>query len=193
MIDFGGNEVGSAAVDPDPFSIGIAIFSALASGAAFLETRRSRQNVETAERRAFRAAWYDARRSLIFFRRSLDEFETYMLEDGYGRRAFRIGAVRVVVDGRRKHQMRRLKGQALTTANTLSDNMDDLSDYLGTEAQASVDALLTRLGEIERLPDRYSDLIRLGREIASLYDDLLEGIADREGFEEDGDYASESR
>ncbi|HEX8003272.1 MAG TPA: hypothetical protein VF519_11315 [Mycobacteriales bacterium] len=183
----------AGAVDPDPFSIGIAIFSTFASGAAFLETRRQRQHLEHAERRNFRAAWYDARRSLIFFRRSLDEFETYMLEDGYGRRAFRIGAVRVTVDGRRKHQMRRLKGQALTTANNLSDNLDDLSDYLGAADQAAVDGLLTRLGEIERLPDRYSDLVRLGREVALLYDDLLEGIAEREGFEEDADYTSSPR
>jgi hypothetical protein len=177
-------------VDPDPFSIGIAIFSAMAGGAAFLETRRSRVGVEHAQRRAFRAAWFNTRRSLIFFKRSIDEFETYMLEDGYSRRAFRIGAVRLVVDGQRKQQMRRLKGQALTTANTLSDNLDDLSEHLGSDDQAAVDAILTRLAEIGQLPDRYTDLIRLGRDAVALYSDLLMTVADREGFEEDGDFTT---
>lgn len=185
-------DVAPAGIDPDPFSIGIALFSAMAGGAAFLETRRSRVVVEQAQRRAFRAAWFNTRRSLIFFKRSLDEFETYMLEDGYGRRAFRIGAVRLVVDGQRKQQMRRLKGQTLTTANTLSDNLDDLSDHLGPEDQAAVDAILVRLAGIGQLPDRYADLVRVGREAVALYGDLLEVVADREGFEEDGDFTSAS-
>jgi hypothetical protein len=184
---------GPPGIDPDPFSIGIAIFSAMAGGAAFLETRRGRRQVEQAERRAFRAAWFNTRRSLIFFKRAIDEFETYMLEDGYARRAFRIGAVRLTIDGRRKQQMRRLKGQALTTANTLGDNLDDLSDFLGPDDQATVDAILTRLAEVGQLPDRYSDLVRLGREAVLLYDDLLENVADREGFDEDGDYTTASR
>jgi hypothetical protein len=179
-----------AGVDPDPFSIGIAIFSAMAGGAAFLETRRGRRLVELTERRMYRAAWYSTRRSLIFFKRAVDEFETYMLEDGFSRRAFRIGAVRLTIDARRKKQMRRLKGQTLTTADTLSDNMDDLSEYLGPEYQTVVDALLTRLAEIGQLPDRYTDLVHVARDSVRLYDDLLSAVAEREGFDEDGDYST---
>lgn len=179
-------------VDPDPFSIGIAIFSAMAGGAAFLETRRGRTAVDAAQRRAFRAAWFSTKRSLIFFKRSVDEFETYMLEDGYSRRAFRIGSIRLTVDARRKHQMRRLYGQTLTTASTLSDNLDDLSDFLGPEDQAAVDAILTRLAEIGSLPERYADLVHTGREAVALYEELVGSVADREGFEDDGDYTSHS-
>lgn len=177
------------AVDPDPFTIGIALFSAVAGGAAFLETRRTRVNQEQAQRRAFRAAWFDTQRSLIYFRRSVDEFETFMREDGYTRRPFRIGVVRLSVEPRRKQQMRRLKGQALVTANTLSDNLDDLSEFLGPEDQDAVNAILVRLEAIDRLPDRYLDVVRLGREAVDLYEDLLAGVAEREGFEEDGDYS----
>ncbi|HEV2889215.1 MAG TPA: hypothetical protein VGX28_02475 [Frankiaceae bacterium] len=180
-------------VDPDPFSIGIALFSAMAGGAAFLETRRSRTNLEQAQRRAFRAAWFETRRSLIFFKRGIDEFETYMLEDGYGRRAFRIGAVRLVVDPHRKHQMRRLRGQALQTASHLGDDLDDLSDFLGPDDQQAVHEILTRLGEIGRLPESYADLVRVGREAIGLYSGLLDRIADREGFEEDADYTTSTR
>jgi hypothetical protein len=180
----------AAGVDPDPFTIGISIFSAMAAGAGFLEARRVRQRDEQIDYRAFRSAWFNARRSLIFFKRSVDEFETYMFEDGYSRRAFRIGSVRLTIDGHRKQQMRRLKGQALTTANTLSDNLDDLSEYLSEADLPAIDAILTRLAEIGQLPERYTDLIRLGREAVDLYDDLLTGVGDREGFEEGGDHTS---
>ena len=180
-------------IDPDPFSIGIAIFSAMAGGAAFLEARRSRVHQEQSQRQAFRAAWFDTRRSLIFFKRAVDEFETFMIEDGYARRAFRIGAVRLTVARQRKQQMRRLRGQSLMTANNLADNLDDLSEFLGPDDQALVDRILTRLAEIGQLPDRYLDLIRLGREAVDLYDDLLQHVSDREGFEESGDYSTSSR
>ena len=171
--------------DPDPFSIGIALFSAIAGGAAFLETRRGRVTLEQAQRRAFRAAWFDTRRSLIFFKRALDEFETYMLEDGYAGRAFRMGAVRLVVQPRRKQQMLRLRRQALSTAHHLGDDLDTLSENLGSDDQRAVDAILTRLADIAQLPDSYADLVRLGREAVQLYGDLLANVATREGFEDD--------
>jgi hypothetical protein len=178
-------------IDPDPFSIGIAIFSAMAGGAAFLETRRGRRQVEFAERRAFRAAWYATRRSLIAFWQAIDEFETYMLEDGYDERAFRIGAVRLTVDVGRKQQMRALMTRALETAGSLGDAMDDLSDFLGEADQQAVDAVLDRLAEIGRQPDAYADVVRLGREAHALYDSLLATVAEREGFgRRNGDHVS---
>ena len=71
-----------AQIDPDPFTIGLGIFGAIAGGGAFLENRRQRQLVQDQQRGAFRAAWFAARRTLLFFKHQIDEFETYMLEDG---------------------------------------------------------------------------------------------------------------
>ena len=123
--------------DPDPFSIGLGIFGIIAAGGAFLETRRGRQFIERTQRESFRAAWFSARRTMIHFKRIVDEFETYMLEDDYGEQGFRIGRVRLAVD-RGKHQaMRRLHGQTNTTSSFMADNLDDLSDYLGPDDQAA--------------------------------------------------------
>jgi hypothetical protein len=172
-------------IDPDPFGVGIAIFAAMVSGATFLEARRQSQFLQQQQRSAFRAAWFDARRSVIFFKRSVDEFETYVLEDGYGRRAFRVGAIRLVVDSRRSHQMRRLRGSALITANNLGDNLDDLSDFLDAGYQEAIMAVLTGLNELGTLPDDYASLIARGRAVVGLYTALLEAVAEHEGFEED--------
>lgn len=170
-----------ADVDPDPFTIGLAIFSAVAGGGAFLEARRQRHGVERHQRDAFRGAWYNARRTVIFFKRSVDEFETYLLEEGFGRRDFRIGAVRLVVDSQRHHALRRLRGQAFTTANFIGDNLDDLSEHLGRDDQEAIDRILATLSAM-RIPERYSDVLRLAREAITLYSEFLEEIDDRQGF-----------
>jgi hypothetical protein len=171
-------------IDPDPFTIGLGIFGALAGGGAFLETRRQRQYAQQQGRSAFRGAWFAARRTLIHFKGQIDEFETYMLEDGYGRSAFRIGAVRLEVDRGRHRALRRLRGQVLVTSSHMGDDLDDLSEYLGAEYQVEVDAILEHLRELE-LPERYRDLIRTAREAFELYTDLLDAVAEREGFELD--------
>lgn len=171
-------------IDPDPFTIGLGIFGALAGGGAFLETRRQRQIMQNQGRDAFRGAWFGARRTLIHFKGQVDEFETYMLEDGYGRSAFRIGAVRLEVDRGRHKALRRLRGQVHVTASHMGDDLDDLSEHLGNEYQREVDAILNRLQELN-LPESYRDLIRVAREAFELYNDLLDAIAEREGFEVD--------
>jgi len=114
-------------IDPDLFSIGLGLFSIIASGAAFLETRRQRENAERVNRERFRGVWYNARRSLIYFKRTTDEFETYIFEGGYGRRQFHIGAVRLMVEANQHQAMRRMHGQAMTTSQRLADDLDDLS------------------------------------------------------------------
>jgi hypothetical protein len=73
----------SPAVDPDPFTIGLGIFGAVAGGGAFLESRRQRRLMQEQQRGAFRGAWYAARRTLIHFKQQVVELETYML-DWYG-------------------------------------------------------------------------------------------------------------
>lgn len=124
-----------APVDPDPFTLGLGLFGAIAGGGAFLETRRHRQYAQSQGRDAFRGAWFKARRTLIHFKGQIDEFETYMLEEGFGRKAFRIGAVRLEVDRGRHKSLRRLRGQIYVTASHMGDDLDDLSEYLTTDYQ----------------------------------------------------------
>jgi len=120
----------------------------------------------------------------------VDEFETYVLEDGYGTQAFRIGAVRISVGRERHRAMRRLNGQALTTATHMADDLDELSEFLGAEDQAQIDAILARLAEVT-IPERYRDVIRLARGIVDMYSDFLETIGDRERFEAEAAQAAD--
>lgn len=166
-------EAESDLVDPDPFIIGLGILQIVAAGGAFLESRRQRREMQKAQRQQFRATWYAARRSVIFLKRTTDEFETYMFEGAYGRRQFRIGAVRLSVDPA-QHQ----------TAQHLAD---DLSNYLGPEDQAQIDAIHDRLNKIDQLPAQYRDVIVLAREAVQLYSDLLDDVGEREQFETDSE------
>lgn len=180
------NEMDSEFVDPDPFIIGLGILQIVAAGGAFLESRRQRRELQRAQRQQFRATWYAARRSVIFLKRTADEFETYMFEGAYGRRQFRIGAVRLSVDPVQHQAMRRMHGQTMKTAQHLADDLDDLSNYLGTEDQQRIDAIHDRLNRIDHLPDQYRDVIQLAREAVQLYSDLLDDVGEREQFESDG-------
>jgi hypothetical protein len=175
-------------VDPDPFTIGLGIFSILAGGGSFLEARRQREVAQETQRGAFRQAWFQARRTLIFFKQQIDEFETFVLEDSYGAREFRIGGVRLMVDAARRKQMRRLRGQTLMTANHMGDNLDDLSEFLGAEYADRVQAVLDHLAAVT-IPETYGQLIRVARDAFYEYDSFLNYIADVEGFElhADGD------
>lgn len=171
-------------IDPDPFSIGLGLFGIIASGAGFLEARRQRQQAERVDRDRFRGTWYNSRRSLIYFKRITDEFETYMLELGYARREFRIGIVRLSLEPPQHQAMRRMHGQTMQTAQHLADDLDDLSDYLGPVDQERVNDIHERLSQIERLPETYRDLIALCRTAHQLYSDLLEDLGERERFSE---------
>lgn len=105
-----------------------------------------------------------------------------MLEDNYGRSVFRIGSVRLTVDRYRHQSLRRLRGQALTTARFRGEHLDDLSEHLGPEYEDDVAAVLDALGGPD-LPAMYRDVIVQARTAFNVYSDLLDVIADREGFE----------
>jgi hypothetical protein len=121
---------------------------------------------------------------LSTFKRVVDEFETYVLEDGYGGKTFRIGSVRLTVDRSRHQALRRLKGQALTTANFMADDLDDLSEFLGPEDQSTIDRIMSRLSETT-LPESYRAVMTLAREAISLYSELLDEVGAREAFEQE--------
>lgn len=169
-------------VDPDPFTIALGIFAAIAGGGSFLEARRQRQFMERQQQDSFRGAYFACRRTLIHFQRVVDEFETYVKEDGYGHMSFKIGAVRLFVDRDRHRAMRRLNGHAMITASHMSDDLDELSNYLSADDQEMVDAVLARLSEIA-IPETYVDVIVLAREALIFYTQLLDAVGEREAFE----------
>lgn len=70
----------------------------------------------------------------------------------------------------------------MTTANVLTDSLDDLSDFLGAEDQEVIDRILNQLAQIE-LPSRYSDVIKSARKARDLYAELLTSVGEREDFE----------
>lgn len=171
-----------ALIDPDPFTIALGIFAAIAGGGSFLEARRQRQFMERQQQETFRSAYFACRRSLIHFKRVVDEFETYVKEDGYGHMRFRIGVVRLSVDRDRHRAMRRLNGNAMITASHLSDNLDELSNFLSTSDQETVDMILARLSEMA-FPETYVDVLLLAREALIFYTQLLDRVGEREAFE----------
>ena len=69
-------------VDPDPFAIGFCLLGLLVSGGAYLELRRKRILTENQRTGEFRQTWFQARRTLINARRVVEEFATYVAEDG---------------------------------------------------------------------------------------------------------------
>lgn len=170
-------------IDPDPFSVGLGLVQIFAAGVMFLEARRHSQEIQQGQRDQFVAVYFQAKRSLIFFKRAVDEFETYIFEGGYGRKEFRIGAVRLMFEPNQRHSIRRLHGQILTTANHLADNLDDISEYLGPADQKNVDAIHDRAKGIEAFPDSYRDVISLSREAVQLFQDLLDDVGERENFD----------
>ena len=178
-------EEGPEFLDPDPFAIGLGLIQIISAGATFLEARRQRQQVEQGQRDRFRATYYESKRSLIFFKRTADEFETFMFEGGYARKSFRMGSIRISLEPRQHHAMRRLHGQAMTTANHLADDLDELSDFLGPSDQKSIEAIRNRLSQIDRFPESYRDVVILAREVIALYEALIEGVGERENFGDD--------
>ncbi|MDQ1710889.1 MAG: hypothetical protein QOE45_339 [Frankiaceae bacterium] len=171
-------------VDPDPFSIGITLFAAMVTGASFIETRRQTGLLQRNRREAFRAAWYGARRSVLFFEHALDEFETHVLQDGYGARSFQVGTVRLVLSRSRADELRMLHDEALTAARHLRDRLSTLSDFLGPDDQDPVTTILTEVAGLPAMPARFADVVTQGRTVAGMYHDLLADLAARHGFEE---------
>ena len=90
----------------------------------------------------------------------------------------------MTVDNNRHHALRRLRGQAMTTANVMSDTIDDLCEFLGPDYQSAVQEVLDQLGEIGKVPERYSEVIRAARRARELYDKLLNNIGTKEDFEQ---------
>jgi hypothetical protein len=170
-------------IDPDPFAIAFGILSVVFAGGAYLEQRRQREVQEEQGRAEFRRAWYESRRTLIHARRVVEEFATYVSEDRLGTTEFLFGKVRLTVDRGRANQLRRLHGNAHTTAQNLADNLDAISDFLGQEYDPQVEAIHSLLVSVTGFPENYRATVRLARSALDVYEDLIEAIGERENFE----------
>ena len=168
-------------VDPDPFAIGFALLSLLVSGGAYLELRRNRILTENQRTGEFRQTWFQARRTLIHARRVVEEFATYVAEDGYGEQQFLFGRARLNLTRDRVDQLRRLHANSLTTASYMADNLDALSEFLDSSYQPLVDEIMGKLDELQ-LPHSYDAVVLLVREGVTLYEGLINEVGEREAF-----------
>ncbi len=168
-------------VDPDPFAIGFSLLGVLVSGGAYLELRRNRILTENQRTGEFRQTWFQARRTLIHARRVVEEFATYVAEDGYGQQEFLFGRARLNLPRDRVDQLRRLHANSLTTASYMADNLDALSEYLDSSYRPMVDEIMEKLIELQ-LPHSYDAVVLLVRDGVTLYEKLINEIGQRESF-----------
>lgn len=173
--------VGDDLVDPDPFAIGFALMGLLFSGGAYLEIRRQRMLTQQQRTGEYRQAWFKSWRTLIHARRVLEEFATYVAEDGYGDQPFLFGKARMNMGRERVDALRRLHGNDQTTASHMADDLDALSEYLDAEYRPQVDAIHEKLTDLQ-LPHTYDAVLILVRDAVGLYEALVDRIGSREGF-----------
>lgn len=168
-------------VDPDPFAIGFGLLGLLFSGGAYLESRRRR--ILTAQQREgeFRKTWFHAQRTLIHARRIVEEFATYVAEDGFGDQEFLFGRARMNLPRDRVEQLRRLHANCQTTALHMADSLDDLSEYLDSSQAPAIEKIQDRLSEIQ-MPHTYDAVVVLVREVVALYEELIDTIGREEKF-----------
>lgn len=174
----------TAAIDPDPFSVGIAVFGAIAGAGAWLEARRQRSSDEISERRNFRTTWFACVRSVDFLDSSIRELATHVAEQEFGDKAFRFASVRIGFTSiRARESFARLSRQVDITKANLTENFDHLSDHLGPDDSGAIDRLMTQLSTaISEFPTNYISLIVVGRLAINELRDFLQKIGEREGF-----------
>jgi len=160
-------------IDPDPFSVGIAVFGAIAGAGAWLEARRQRSDDQIAQRRNFRATWFACLRSVDFLDSSIRELATHVAEQEFGDRIFT----------RARESFARLSRQVDITKANLTENFDHLSDYLGPDDAQAINQLMEQLSsEIGNFPFDYNSLINSGRIAVQGLREFLQEIGNREGF-----------
>jgi hypothetical protein len=172
---------------PDPFAVGVGVLAAIVSGASFGETRRmaARPPRDAAQPAREAAAWYDARRALIALTAAIDEFETYVLEDGLASSAFAPGAARFALTAPdRAYRLRLLDERTLDAAFHLADCLHAVAGLLDATDRSALAAPLSAGLRAGGFPDTYGDLVARGRAAVRLYADLLGGVATQAAFEE---------
>ncbi len=169
-------------VDPDPFTVGLGLIALAFAGGSYLEARRQRQYIERQAQERFRTVWFSARRTLIHYRRVVEEFATYVAEDNFGATQFGFGRVRLTIDQGRAEALQRLHANVHTTATHLADDLAALSEFLGEEDRPAVEALLAQLESMATFPVSYSEVVTLARRAFEEYDRLVSQVGERNSF-----------
>jgi len=169
-------------IDPDPFGIAFAIMGVIFAGGCYLETRRNRQFLERQAKEELRKVWYNAKRTLIHAKRVIEEFATHVHEESFGEAEFLFGKIHLTIDPDKSQQLRRIHGNAQTTAAHMADDLDNISSYLNVDYQPQIDAIQNKLSE-QTLPHSYDAVLILARDAIDLYEKLIDDIGANEGFE----------
>ena len=167
--------------DPDPFAWGLSLLAALFSGASYLEMRRQTRLSEEEREGEFRRTWFSSRRTVIYARRVVEEFATYVAELGLGGSEMKYGRFRLNLDRGMARDIRRLHTNCLMNATHLVDDLDDLSAFLDASYDSTIRRIQDMLTEAQ-MPHTYDAVIVLVRTGISLYEELLEEIKQKEGF-----------
>lgn len=177
-------------VDPDPFSVGLALLGLAFTGAAYLEARRQRQLQERVyaqqqqtHTNKYRARWYAARRTLLSARQVITDSRIFMSECGYGHEKFLFGEVRLKLTRAQVKQQRSLVKRINSVANTMATDIDALSEFLGPEHQSLISHIMNKLQE-KQVPHSYDAVLILAKDAIDSFDQLLANIDDRERFGE---------
>ena len=162
-------------VDPDPFSIGLALMGVVFAGATFLEGRRRYALVQQQDRNRFRVRWYQAKHTLLRAREVIGAIEAFTSQYNYGGMEFAYGVVRLPLTRRDAKRLRTMLRTTNTIANSMVAHIDDLSDYIGPEHQETINKMMDKVTENQR-PHSYDAVIIVARDAIDLFDELLTAL-----------------
>lgn len=164
--------------DPDPISLGVAIFASLFGGLAYLETRRQgRRQDELAESR-LQSRVAAASRSVNELDYVLSDFAIALEEFGLYGDSVRPGSVALATTREEKRHIRSLSNRARQVARNMEKSFDQLSDELGRSYRGTAKSVSEGLGELlSTWPDSYGDLLERGQHAVSLYRQLIEEVS----------------
>ena len=118
---------------------------------------------------------------MIYSRRVVEEFATYVEELGFGTDEFRYGGRRLNLPGETVKDLRRLHANCLMNATHLADDLDELSEFLGSTYDPIIQRIQDRLIEAQ-MPHTYDAIVVLVRDGVGLYEELLRMISEQENF-----------
>ncbi|MBB3750383.1 hypothetical protein FHT44_002844 [Mycolicibacterium sp. BK634] len=148
-------------IDPDPFSLGLAIIAAVTGAASWIETRRANKAEAEEQSRQRRAAWYACVRSVEVLEDAVREFGRQVHVREFGGREFRFGGVRITFPNRQAAQeLAELSRRVDASRSDLVSSFDRLSNFLGEEALAQIDELLaSTAAALNPLPENYEQVV----------------------------------
>jgi hypothetical protein len=148
-------------IDPDPFSLGLAIIGAVTGAASWIETRRANKAEAEEEARQRRAAWYACVRSVVVLEDAIGEFARQVAGRDFGEREFRFGGVRITFPNRQAaREFAELSRRIDGARSDVTTSFDRLSNFLGDEATEQVNDLIgSTENTLKVLPENYIQVL----------------------------------